>query len=429
MRKPSMRTKSLKLKLAQELDYLRFIARRFSEEQCLQVAGSLTFTSLLALVPLATIALTVASAFPTFADVSTRFKIMLLSNLVPDFAGKVITVYMRQFSENAARLTALGIVFLGATAIMTIFTVDRAFNRIWRVRRQEGLFVRRLLVYWALLTIAPLLIGGSLSLSSWIWTLSRPLLRGSEWQEAWLLVLKVIPTLFAWFAFTLIYQLVPRCYVPARHALIAGGLAAIAFLATHQVFGLFIKYFNTYKLVYGAFASLPVFLIWLYLIWIIVLGGAVLCAAFGYWRDAAWQRPDEAGQRFVIAVQLLVLLENAHQSGARIRTEDLRYRLQIGWDELYSTLEDLRAAGLAQKSTSGGWLLGRAAERIYLTELFHLLVWPQAKLHQSNLALKEVERLLTPHRQRIEVDLNVSLAEFANRLRQPAAAVEITQGL
>lgn len=413
-----MRFKPFKFHLAREIDFLRFISRRFREDQCLQVAGSLTFTTLLSLVPLFTIALTVASAFPVFADISTRFKIMLLSNLVPDFAGKIITVYMRQFSDNAARLTALGVIFLGATSIMTIFTVDRAFNKIWRVKRQDGLFVRRLLIYWALLTIGPLLIGGSLSFSSWIWGSSRSYVNATFGSGLGLLALKLIPGLFALVAFTLIYQLVPRCYVPTRHAVIAAALATVAFLCTQSLFGLFIKHFNTYKLVYGAFATLPVFLLWLYLIWVIVLGGAVLCAAFGYWRDAAWQRPDEAGQRFVIAVQLLVLLEDAHQNGARVRTEDLRYRLQIGWDELYSTLEELRSAGLAQKSTSGGWLLGRAAEKIMLAELFRLLVWPPAKLHQSSPELKEVERLLTPHRQSVEKDLNISLAEFANRLRQ-----------
>lgn len=415
-----MRMKSLKLKLAQEIDFLRFITQRFREDQCLQVAGSLTFTSLLALVPLATVALIVASAFPVFADVSARFKILLLSNLVPDFAGKIITVYMRQFSENAAKLTALGVTFLTVTSLMTIFTVDRAFNKIWRVRRQEGVFIRRLLVYWALLTLGPLLIGASLSISSWLWASSQSWLHGTRGLGLGLglLALKVVPALFSLMAFTLIYQMVPRCYVPTRHAVIAGAIATVAFLCTQNLFGLFIKHFNTYKLVYGAFASLPVFLIWLYLIWVIVLGGAVLCAAFGYWRDAAWQRPDEAGQRFVIAVQLLVLLEDAHQNGARIRTEDLRYRLQIGWDELYSTLEELRSAGLAQKSTSGGWLLGRTAEKIPLAELFRLLVWPQAKLGQTNPALKEAERLLTPHRQRIEGDLSMSLSEFANRLRQ-----------
>lgn len=417
-----MLSKPIKLRMAQELDFLRFIARRFREDQCLQVAGSLTFTTLLSLVPLVTIALTVASAFPVFSDVSTRFKIMLLSNLVPDFAGRIITVYMRQFSENAARLTAVGVVFLAATSLTTIFTVDRAFNKIWRIRRHEAPFMRRLLVYWALLTMGPLLIGGSLSVSSWLWTSSKAYLHGAHWLGTGLglLALKIIPTLFALVAFSLIYQLVPRCYVPTRHAITAGAIAALAFLCTQNLFGLFIKHFNTYKLVYGAFASLPLFLIWLYLIWIIVLGGAVLCAAFGYWRDGAWQRPDEAGQRFVIAVQLLVVLEDAHLSGARVRTEDLRYRLQIGWDELYCTLEELRSAGLAQKSTSGGWLLGRAAERIRLNELFQLLVWPPAKLHQSNAALKEAERLLLPYRQRIECDLDLSLAEFADRLRQSA---------
>lgn len=411
-----MRIKAYRIKIATLLDYFSFIGKRFRDDQCLQVAGSLSFTTLLSLVPLVTIALTVVSASPVFTDVSTRFKIMLLSNLVPDFAGKIITVYMQQFAENAGRLTAVGIVFLAITSMMTIFTIDRAFNKIWRVRRQEGLFIRRLLVYWALLTIGPLLIGGSLSLSSWLWSISRVHLNHSPWLS--IVIFKVIPSLFSVTAFTLVYQLVPRCYVPTRHAFLAGVIASLAFLGTQELFGVFINHFNTYKLVYGAFASLPVFFLWLYLTWIIVMGGAVLCAAFGYWRDAAWRRPDDAGQRFVIAVQLLVLLENAHQEGLRISTEDLRYRLQIGWDELYSTLEELRNAGFAQKSTSGGWLLGRASEKIELAELFRLLVWPHAKLHQSNPALKEAERLLTPHRMTIEGDLKISLAEFANRLRQ-----------
>lgn len=411
-----MRLKAYRIRFAIFLDYCRFIGKRFREDQCLQVAGSLSFTTLLSLVPLITIALTVVSAFPVFTDISTRFKIFLLSNLVPDFAGKIITVYMRQFADNAGRLTAVGIVFLAITSMMTIFTIDRAFNKIWRVRRQEGLFIRRVLVYWALLTVGPLLIGGSLSLSSSLWSSSRSYMSHAPLFSFF--ILKIIPALFSVIAFSLIYQLVPRCYVPTRHAILAGILATLAFMGTQELFSMFIQHFNTYKMVYGAFASVPVFLLWLYLTWVIVLGGAVLCAAFGYWRDFAWQRPDDAGQRFVIAVQLLVLLENAHQKGVRISTEDLRYRLQIGWDELYSTLEELRDAGFAQKSTSGGWLLGRAAERIELAELFRLLVWPHAKLHQRNPALKEVERLLTPHRITIESDLEMSLAEFADRLRQ-----------
>lgn len=137
-----------------------FIRQRLAQQRVLQVAGSLTFTTLLALVPLFTIALTMMSAFPVFSDYSTRFKVMLLSTLVPEFAGKVITVYMRQFADNAEKLTAAGIVMLGVTSLMLMATIERTFNSIWGVRRARP-WLQQSMVYWTVLTLGPLVLGGA----------------------------------------------------------------------------------------------------------------------------------------------------------------------------------------------------------------------------------------------------------------------------
>ena len=153
------------------LRFLRFIGNRFSQDRCAEMAASLTFTTLLSLVPLITIALTLFSAFPVFADFSAQIKNFLLANMMPETGGKMISNYMEQFAESAAKLTAVGIVFLTLTAMLMMLTIDKAFNTIWRVSRPRAL-VQRVLIYWAVLTLGPLLIGGSLSLTSWRASLS-----------------------------------------------------------------------------------------------------------------------------------------------------------------------------------------------------------------------------------------------------------------
>jgi membrane protein len=142
--------------VAVEWAFLGLVVRRFREERCIQVAGSLTFTTLLALVPLMTVALTVVTAFPVFASVSQALRDFLVANFVPQAAAHLVTVELPQLSDNAARLTGLGLAFLALTAIMLAFTIDRAFNTIWRVKRPRPL-AARVLIYWAVLTVGPLL--------------------------------------------------------------------------------------------------------------------------------------------------------------------------------------------------------------------------------------------------------------------------------
>ena len=349
---------------------VRYIATRFVQDRCAQTASSLTFTTLLALVPMITIALTVFSAFPVFEDFSAQIKIYLLNNLMPENAGVVITQYMQQFADSAARLTAVGIVILTVTAMMMLMTIDKAFNVIWKVTRPRPL-VKRLVAYWAVLTLAPLLIGASLSLTSWLVGLS--LGHAKNVSPFGVVILKVLPVLFATLAFALLFRVVPNRHVPKTHALIGAFVAAIVFEAMSRIFGYYIGHFPTYKLVYGAFASIPIFLMWIYLSWLAILLGAVIAASLSHWRTPASHKFTAAG-RLLDALRVLQIMENGFQQGKVSTLPELSKTLRLGYDTLEYILEELSGADIVRKAVGNGWLLMRDTNRIRTTDLLHLFL-------------------------------------------------------
>lgn len=349
---------------------LRLIATRFIQDRCAQTAASLTFTTLLSLVPMVTIALTVFSAFPVFEDFSAQIKIFLLSNLMPENAGIIITRYMQQFADSATRLTAVGIVFLVITAMSMMLTIDKAFNVIWQVAQPRPL-LKRLVAYWAVLTLAPLLIGASLSLTSWLIGLSMG--HGKLVSPFGMMALKTLPILFTALAFTLLFRLVPNCRVHRAHALIGALAAALVFETMNRVFGYFISHFPTYTLVYGAFASVPIFLMWIYLSWLTILFGAVIAATLPYWRVPAEQHSSSATQ-LLNALRALQIIENDFQQGRVSTLPELSRSLHIGYDKLEKIFGKLSGADMVRRAEGGGWLLMRDMNQIRATELLHLFV-------------------------------------------------------
>ena len=257
--------------------------RRFQEERCTQIASSLTFTMLLAIVPIITVALTLISAFPVFRELMQNVERFLVRYMLPESAA-MVAGYAAQFAENAARLTTVGVAFVFVTAITVMLTIDRAFNQIWRVPRPRGT-TQRVLVYWALLTVGPPLIGASLSVTYWLVGKSLGLTRGMPLAGE--VMLDVVPLLFTATAFTLAYMTIPNRRVLVRDALAGGLLAAVAFEAMKRGFAFYIAQVPTYTLLYGAFASVPIFLLWIYLSWVVVLIGAATAAVMPEWRGRA----------------------------------------------------------------------------------------------------------------------------------------------
>lgn len=389
--------------------FLGFVLRRYQQDQCLQTAGSLTFTTLLALVPFLTIMLMILSAFPVFNELISQVKLMLLTNLVPASASKVITVYMKQFSENATRLTAVGVVSLVITAWMLILTIERAFNDIWRAREPRSLF-RSVVLYWAAMTLGPFLAGASLSLTSWVFSesadyaqhvpfIGMALIDGGPW------VLSVL-------AFSLLYYAVPNCHVPWRHALIGGTVGAVLFELAKKGFALYIKAFGSYKLVYGAFAIIPIFLLWVYVVWSTILFGAVLTATLSYWQHGAWRRRMVAGRSFFYAIRLLQVLAEAQQKGTVLDVLQLQRYLHCGLDQLTELLQALHAAGLIERNVEDQWLLRKAPEQLSLRELFHLLVMRPLRPEKMHPQEQVLALYLAPTLQQIDVLLDQSLSSL-----------------
>jgi membrane protein len=358
------------------LNFIRFIVMRFHQDRCVQIAASLTFTTLLSLVPLLTIVLAIFSAFPVFDDLSSQIKAYLVNNLMPDVAGKVITQYMRQFAESAMNLTAVGIAFLAVTAMLMMLTIDHAFNTIWRVARPRPL-IKRLIVYWAVITLAPLLIGASLSLTSWLVGLSMGYVK--QIPIFGVGVLKILPVLFTTLAFTMLFRLVPNRYVPRSHALIGAIVAALIFESMNRVFGYYVSHFPTYKLVYGAFASVPIFLMWIYLSWLTIMVGAVIAASLSHWRAPVAQQLPPAVQ-LLDALRVLQIMASGLQQGRVSTFPELSGSLHLGYDMLEKILEKLVSADMVRKAEGQGWLLMRDASHIRTAELLRLFVLDRGSL-------------------------------------------------
>jgi membrane protein len=356
--------------------FIGFITARFKQDRCADMASSLTFTMLLSLVPLITIILTVFSAFPQFASFSEHAKNIILSNMLPETGARIITQYVEQFAENAARLTTVGIVFLAVTSMLLIYNIDHAFNTIWRVTRQRTV-IQRVLVYWAVLTLAPLLVGGSLSMTSWLISMSVGSLSQLSSVAVWML--KAIPLILATLAFTFLFRIVPNRLVPMQHALIGGAVSALAFEAMNRAFALYIAYFPTYKLVYGAFASIPIFLLWVYLSWLTVLLGAVLTASISHWRSKNGVHPLSPEVKLYYSLCILRLMSESLRNGIPQTLPMLSKEILLGYDSLEDLLEKMAATNIVQRVLGHGWVMVRAPEHIQAIELYRLFVFDPAK--------------------------------------------------
>jgi membrane protein len=390
--------------------FIRFVMTRFVQDRCVQIAASLTFTTLLSLVPLITIALTLFSAFPVFEDFSSQIKIFLLENLMPATAGNVITHYTEQFAESAGRLGAAGVVFLAVTAMLMMLTIDQAFNTIWRVTRPRTM-LKRLIVYWAVLTLAPVLVGASLSLTSWLVGLSMGYAKHIPIFGVG--VLKVLPVLFTTLAFAMLFRLVPNRYVPLSHALIGGLVASVLFETMNRVFGLYISHFPAYKLVYGAFASVPIFLMWVYRSWLTILLGAVVAASLPHWRTPQAQYLPAAVQ-MLDALRVLQIMSRGMQQGVVMTIPALSKMLHLDFYMLEQIMERLGSANLVRKAEDQGWLMMKDVSHVRATELLHLFVLDPSVLlaEQGSDPLKQ---WLATCAATLEKSTDVSLQElFAN---------------
>lgn len=251
------------------------IWHRFEEDQLLQVAAALSYTSLLSLVPLIAISFAVFAAFPVFGPAREKIQAFFLQYLLPE-QGLAVSQHLEQFLSNTGSLTAVGILGLAITAILLLNTIETTFNRLFRVTEKRPL-LPRLLMFWAVITLGPLLIGASLSLSTTLFAATHWL--DTNWIRGFNAgMINILPNLLIIIALIFFYVVIPNRSVPIQAAGIGAITAAILLYGLRKSFGLYILKSSSYMTLYGAAATIPVFLIWMYLVWAVILLGAQITA-------------------------------------------------------------------------------------------------------------------------------------------------------
>lgn len=349
---------------------LSYSGRRFLSDGGLRTAAALSYSSLLALVPLLAVGLAIMSGFDAFERVRLDLQLLLFESFMPD-AGTAISDQFATFLDNARHMTGVGVVGLAFVAVFLLNTITGGLNHIWRVSEPRPL-VLRFLVYWALLTLGPLLLGASLSLSGYAFAVVQ--WSGVEDYTPPFLSARVLPVLLSVLGFALMFLVVPNRAVSIKHALAGAVVAALLMEALKAGFGLYLRHFPTYQLIYGALAAIPIFLLWMYLSWAVVLFGAEVAASLPEWPAAGQRRRrgGEPGAELALALSLLVRLRSATREGRVLREKALARGLPATLEELDHVLRALRRARFVAR-TGGRWLLSRDLSTVTLDDLVRAL--------------------------------------------------------
>lgn len=250
-----------------------WVLKSFWQDGCTSYASSLTYTSLLALVPLIIVIFSVLQFFPFFGDVSDQIQDFVFANFVPH-TGTIVLQHVMQFEQQAKKLPLFGFIFLGVVALLMLLTLERTLNAIWGIRKGKRGFKRSLLMYIAFLIIGPILIGTSILITSYL--VSQQWLSGGLAFVGMARLVGILPFVLTILGFTLIYAIVPNCTVRFWDAFRGALFAAILFEIAKRLFTFYVAHFPTYQLLYGALATIPLFLVWMYFSWLIFLLGAVV---------------------------------------------------------------------------------------------------------------------------------------------------------
>ncbi|WP_430462940.1 YihY family inner membrane protein [Thalassolituus sp. LLYu03] len=319
--------------------------RRFKNEERQRDAAAMTYTTLFALVPVITVTYAILSAIPSLQHWGGEVHNEMLAYLMPE-GSDTVSEYLVQFSQQARKLTWVGVLFLFITAFMLLRSIEMQFNKIWNVEKpRSGL--QTFLRYWAVLSLGPLLFGATLAVSSLIASLSL----WSNFASVPLPV-RVVPWLLSTGALTAIYILVPNCRVPWRHALVAGFFVATVFELGKFAFARLVGLFPSYQLIYGAFAAVPLFLLWLHLAWLLVLLGAELSFSLSHSKARLKKSPLLWARLRVISA-----LWARQQQGLATDEEELAAAIaDIAAEDINVQLSICQRNGWVTLSQEGNWV-------------------------------------------------------------------------
>ncbi len=387
--------------------FVRQIVAQFGAHGLLDSAASLTYTTLFAVVPLMTVSYAILSMFPDFSTMGQQIQAFVFENFVPS-SSAVIQERLEDFSHQARDLTIAGFAFLLVTAFMMLVTMEKAFNEIWQVAEpRRGM--QRFLVYWGVMTCGPPLVVAGLLLSSYLFSL--PLITNADTATARQALLGWLPSLFSLIGFTVLFFGVPNCRVRFRDALVGGLLTTLFFEGAKRFFTTIVGNANM-QLVYGTFAAVPLFLTWVYLVWVLILSGAIVVRTLGIERDDV---VSDGAPMLVQCVRLLAFLRRAHVEGRPITRTDLNDAVKLSGVEREEVLAVLGEFKLVTSGNGNQLMLGRDLRSVSLLDLYRRL---PIGLDPDKLAnVHDLPRLIEPlldHARYGAVHLDIDLDSILN---------------
>jgi membrane protein len=308
------------------------LRERFKEDHLGLTASSLTFTTIISIVPLLTVALAIFSVFPMFAKMQVGLQQLFVDSLIPDNIARQVFNYLGQFAAKANKIGWVGALAFLVSALMLVLTIDRQLNNIWRVRTTRHL-ARRIIVYWTLLTLGPLLLGMSLTFSSYVMSASKGWV--SVLPGGVKVLLDALEFVVVAMGLAAMYRFVPNTRVRGSHALLGGLFSALGLELAKRGLAWYLAKVPTISAVYGAFATVPILLIWIYVAWVIVLLGAVVAAYLPSLLSGIARRGDTPGWNFQLALEVLQVLakksagENIDALSKQLRVDDLQLELPL----------------------------------------------------------------------------------------------------
>lgn len=392
--------------------FCRFVLAQFSAHRGFQSASSLAYTTLLSIVPLVGVIFSFFGNLPLFREISETLQEFIFGNFVPAF-GNTIREYLISFSVNASKLTITGIVFLVIIALMMMATIETAINQIWNVFSRRNTLAR-FLIYWTILTLGPVLVGIGMYSTSYI--LALPMISTVDSTLALKQTLfTFMPFFTSTIAFSLMYILIPNCRVLIRDALAGAVFAALLFELAKFGLGVYVKAVPTYQMIYGAIASIPMFLIWIYLSWVVILLGAQVAYCLSVFRLVdIEERRYKTGWEYVDAYKILAELWQAQRQEQRLSSMQLKRRgLDIPHLMINQILETLKKAGWVHRTSSGKWLLIRDLNDVTLLDLHRLLPckFPLTIEESTDRYLQSLQEVVNRHSNALESELSVPIGQ------------------
>ena len=361
------RLRSLTSDRARAGTFSRFLWKRFLDDRLFQAAGALSFTTAFAIVPLSMVVFGILSAFPVYEQWSAQLSGYIFSNFVPSSARAVET-HLIEFSKNAGKLTAVGVIVLVVSLLITLTSIEATFNKIWRVPTSRPTF-GRLMVYWTVMTFGALLAAASLAISARFFALAIFQTQPGQWLEHWLL--RFSPILIEYVSLVVIYRVVPHRTIQWRYAALGAFFAVIMIEIVKIAAGSYLGSFGTYEKIYGALALIPIFLGWIYFSWVAVLLGASLASSLSAFRYQPASQRLPWGYEFYGLLRLLGRFDEYRKRGKGLHLEDIRQLEPMLTDAVVQQmLQQLSAIGLLSRAESGEWLLARDLDDLSLGELY-----------------------------------------------------------